>query len=294
MRDDGRSGMDGAALRAVVAGSGGDPRDVLCSAERTLRALQMIAESPRPLPPKAVAQRLEISLGTSYRVLHTLESEGFVVRLSHGCYGLAEKLASLSRAFQEGLDPVVVVRSVMSELAADVAEDVYLAVLRGGEVAVAEVVEGSRRLHIDGLGVGFSRVAHATAIGKVLLAFSPAETVDDFLDETRLAPYTRRTLVQRRHIKQNLASVRDLGVGSDLEELLDGCCCVAAPVRDRQGDVVGSIGISVPAPRWRAERTELTRRCQEAAVRASRQLGHRDAASRPSDPMTAPNPPPHA
>jgi DNA-binding IclR family transcriptional regulator len=277
-----RSGIDGAALRAAVVGPETDARDVLLSAERTLHALELIARAPGPLPAKAVAQALGISLGTSYRVLHTLEGEGYVVRLSHGCYGLADKLPSLSRAFRERLDPLPTIRSVMEDLAAAVEEDVYLAVLRGGEIAVAEVVERSRELHIDGLGVGFSRVAHASAIGKVLLAFSAPETMDDYLDERRLDSYTRRTLVQRRHIKRNLATVRESGVGCDLEELLDGCCCVAAPVLDAGGRVVGAIGLSAPARRWGDQRPELTRLCTDAAARASHDLGHREAAAPPA------------
>jgi DNA-binding IclR family transcriptional regulator len=261
--------MRGAALRAAVLAPEPEPRDLLISVERALDVLETIASSPRPIPAKAVAQRLGISLGTSYRALHTLEHGGYVVRLGHGCFGLGGKVTSLARLFQEGLDLVQTLRPTLEHLAAEAAEDAYLAVFRGGEIAVAEVVEGSRELHVGGLEVGFSRVAHASALGKVLLAACPDDTIDDYLGQQDLRALTSRTLVQRRHIKSNLQTVRETGVGHDLEELAIGCCCAAAPVRDARGTVVGSIGFSAPTDRWRREEARLTRLCVSAAAQAS-------------------------
>ena len=59
-------------------------------------------------------------------------------------------------------------------------------------------------------------------------------------------PYTRRTLVQRRHIKRHLRVVRERGIGKDLEELAEGCCCVAVPVLGARGEVLGAIGSPRP------------------------------------------------
>jgi len=264
--------MRGAALRAAVLAPEPGPRDLLLSVERALDVLETMAGSPRPIPAKAVAQQLGISLGTSYRVLHTLEHAGYVVRLGHGCFGFGGKVTALSRRFQDGLDVVRTVRPALERLAAEAEEDTYLALLRGGEIAVAEVVEGSRALHVGGLEVGFSRVAHASALGKVLLAACPDDTVDDYLGQQHLRALTPRTLVRRRDIKDDLHTVRETGVGYDLEELAVGCCCVAAPVRDPRGAVVGSVGLSVPADRWRREEARITRLCVSAAAQASRSL----------------------
>jgi DNA-binding IclR family transcriptional regulator len=271
--EEARAGMRGSALRAAVLATESEPRDLLSSVERALDVLETIACSARPIPAKAVAQRLGISLGTSYRVLHTLEHGGYVVRLGHGCFGLGGKITSLSRRFQENLDLVRTLRPTLEHLAAEAEEDAYLALLRGGEIAVAEVVEGSSTLHVGGLEVGFSRVAHASALGKVLLAACPDDTIDDYLGQQHLRALTPRTLVQLRHIKSDLHTVRETGVGHDLEELSDGCCCVAAPVHDARGAVVGSVGLSAPTARWRREEARLTRLCVSAAAHASKSLG---------------------
>ena len=287
-------GIEGAALRATVAGHDQEPRGFLTSAERALRALELIAAAPGPLPAKALAQQLGTSLGTSYRVLHTLEHEGYAVRLGHGCYGLGPKLSELCESFQARLDPAGVARPMVAALADSVEEDGYLAVMRGGEVAVTEVVRASRRLHLDEPGVGFARVAHATAVGKVLLAACPSDTTDDYLGARHLVACTPHTLVDRRAIKRDLAETRERGYAIQLEELAVGCCCVAAPVLDAAGATVASIGLSVPVERFRAERREIIRRCRETAGRASRELGFTGAAGRPAGAVRARRPSPRA
>jgi DNA-binding IclR family transcriptional regulator len=266
--------MRGGALRAAIAGeAGAQPKDLLTSVSRALEVLETVASSPHPLPAKAVALELGISLGTSYHVLHTLEHAGYVVRLGHGRFGLGGKVPSLYRLFHEQFDLVPTLRPLLTEMAERAGEDAYLAVFRSGEVLIAEVVERSERLHLDGLGVGFSRVAHTTALGKVLLAATSEETLDDYLGERRLQPFTRRTLVQRRHIKRHLRAVQELGIGKDLEELADGCCCVAVPVLDARGAAVAAIALSTPPSRWRTDQAALTALCCEIGARASNALG---------------------
>jgi len=272
-RDARSGGIGGGALRdAIHNGQGSAPKDLLTSVGRALQVLETIAASPQPLPAKAVAQRLGISLGTSYHVLHTLEHAGYVVRLGQGRYGLGTKLPALYRGFHRQFDLIPPLRPLLTELADRAAEDVYMAVVRSGEIVVAEVVEGSQTLHFGDLGVGFSPVAHTTALGKVLLAAAPEATVDAYLHERRLRPFTRRTLVERRHIKRQLRAVEELGVAKDLEELAEGCCCVAVPVVDASGSAVAAIGLSAPADRWRGEQARFIQLCCEIGARASQTL----------------------
>jgi DNA-binding IclR family transcriptional regulator len=274
--------MGGGALRAELATQPvrPPPRDLLTSVARALEVLELVATAPGPLPAKAVASRLGISLGTAYHVLHTLEHGGYVVRLGQGCFGLGLKVCSLARLFTNGVDLLPAVRPALATLAEQAGEDAYLAVMRGGEIVVVDVVEGSATLHVGDLGVGFPEVAHTTALGKVLLADARDDDIDHYLDAHRLVRMTARTLVDRRHVKRHLGAVRELGVARDLEEFADGVCCVAFPVRGRGGATLASIGISVPAGRWRAEGERLTGLCAEAAEAGSTAL----SAARPPRP----------
>lgn len=264
-------GMGAGALREELGSQ--PPRDLLTSVARALEVLELVAGAREPLPVKVVASRLGISLGTAYHVMHTLEHGGYVVRLGRGQFGLGGKVSELSRLFVEGVELLPVVRPHLEELADIAAEDTYLAVMRGGEIVVAEVIEGATSLHCGDLGVGFSRVAHSTALGKMLLAAMPEEDVDHYLFERRLSRLTARTLVERRHVKRHLRAVRELGLARDLEEFADGVCCVAFPIFGAAGTTEASIGMSVPTRRWRMEQEQLTRLCAAAALRTSAELG---------------------
>jgi len=259
--------MGGGALRDELASQTPKPppRDLLTSVARAFEVLELVAAAPEPLPVKAVASRLGISLGTVYHVMHTLEHGGYVVRLGQGRFGLGTKVSALTRSFTDRLGLLPAMRPHLEELSERAREDAYLAVMRGGEIIVADVVEGSPSLHVGDLGIGFSAVAHATALGKVLLAAASDEDVDHYLGERRLTRLTAHTLVERRHVKRHLRVVRELGVARDLEEFADGVCCVAFPVSDPSGAAVASIGISVPTPRWRTQHERLSALCEQAA-----------------------------
>ena len=252
--DRGRQGRD--ARRRVAGGGprrGAGPEGPPSLRRARPRRARGDRRLPRPIPAKAVAQQLGISLGTSYRVLHTLEHAGYVVRLGHGCFGFGGKATSLSRAFQESLDVVGTLRPALKRLAAEAEEDTYLALFRGGEIAVAEVIEGSNALHIGGPR---GRVQpRGPRVGARQGAPRRMPRRGDRRLPRAAAPraLTRATLVRRRDIKDDLHAVRETGVGHDLEELAEGCCCVAAPVRDARGAVVGSVGLSTPTDRWREE-----------------------------------------
>ena len=267
--------MGGGALRDELASQAPKPppRDLLTSVARAFEVLEVVAAAPEPLPVKAVASRLGISLGTAYHVMHTLEHSGYVVRLGQGRFGLGTKVSALTRSFTDRVGPLPVMRPHLEELAERAGEDAYLAVMRGGEIIVADIVEGSTSLHVGDLGIGFSAVAHATALGKILLAASSDEQVEHYLGERRLTRLTAHTLVERRHVKRHLRVVRELGVARDLEEFADGVCCVAFPVSDPSGTAVASIGISIPTPRWRSQHEHLSSLCEQAARAGSAALG---------------------
>ncbi len=213
-------------------------------------------------------------------MLHTLEGEGYVVRLAHGCYGLGPKLSALFRLFQERFDVARVARPLMADLADELGEDTFLAVLRSGEVAVVEIVRGSRRLHLPEPGVGFIRVAHVTAIGKVLLAAQPPDEIDDYLRSRPLDACTSRTLVERREIADDLARVERPRVRPRPRGAVGGLLLRGRPRArplGRDGRVAGPVRPARALPRRaRADRAALPadrRRRRPRARLRRRRLG---------------------
>ncbi len=112
---------------------------------------------------------------------------------------------------------------------------------------------------------------HCTAAGKVFLAFGAAE-----LPGGELERVTEATITDRARLARELEAVRDQGYATIVDELEHGLSAVAAPVRDRGGDVVAAMTASGPSLRLAPQRLRLLGRVTlEQAHALSTRLGHR-------------------
>jgi DNA-binding IclR family transcriptional regulator len=124
------------------------------------------------------------------------------------------------------------------------------------------------------LEVGTLMPAHATALGKALLAhhrYIAAELGDD-----ALVGYTAATVTDVSRFRQELETVAQRGWASEIGELFHGSASIAAPIEDRRQVTVGSIGIAGPIERLCDDgrpRPELVDYVMEAARAVSRELG---------------------
>jgi DNA-binding IclR family transcriptional regulator len=122
--------------------------------------------------------------------------------------------------------------------------------------------------------VGTLLPAHATAMGKVLLAHHPYLAVE--LSKRELVRFTIATITDPRVLTAELERVREQGWASEMEELVQGEASCAAPIRDRLGAAVGAIAISGPIERLREGsqmRSDLVSYVREGARTISRDLG---------------------
>lgn len=134
-------------------------------------------------------------------------------------------------------------------------ETVHLGVLDGGDVVYLEKIAG----HHSGTTptrIGGRMPAPYTGIGKVLLAYLEAETVDAAVRAAG-PPRTPTSIASRDVLEQQLAAVRERGVAFDREESQPGLVCVAAPVFDRTGSVVAGLSVAGPAGRFMPARFEV-------------------------------------
>jgi DNA-binding IclR family transcriptional regulator len=124
------------------------------------------------------------------------------------------------------------------------------------------------------LDVGSLLPAHATALGKVLLADHPYVAAE--LIKAEMVAYTDATITDPQRLERELARVRSQGWGADIGELAPGQVSYAAPIIDRQGVTVGAMGIFGPPERLlaaRQPRGDLLAHVREAARAVSRELG---------------------
>jgi GntR family transcriptional repressor for pyruvate dehydrogenase complex len=152
-------------------------------------------------------------------------------------------------------------------------ETSQVAVLEGLEAVYVARVDGTHSLRLIS-EVGRRLPASCTAIGKALLSGLSDEELLARVDDTPLPRLTDKSITDLGRLREQLADVRTTGVAFDDCESNEGVRCVAAPVRDAQGQVVAAISISVPTVRWTpGQEARLTALVIEAAGRMSEALG---------------------
>jgi DNA-binding IclR family transcriptional regulator len=141
---------------------------------------------------------------------------------------------------------------------------VQLGVLDGSQVLVVEKITGHRPMPMLSQ-VGGTIPAHCSALGRAILAYSDAATIDAVLDAGLLAR-TPRTITTVVALQRELAAIPDRGWAVDREEGNIGVSCVAAPIFGPQGVVVAALSVTGPSSLVRADRAGPAVRLAAAAA----------------------------
>ncbi|GHF83653.1 DNA-binding IclR family transcriptional regulator [Amycolatopsis bartoniae] len=244
------------------------------SIERAAAILRLLARGSGRLGLADIAAGLGLAKGTAHGLLRTLQGVGFVHQDPvSGKYSLGDALSHLGPGYLDANDLRSRASNWADALAARSGEAVRLGVPGEGSVLVVHHVFRPDDTQ-QSLDVGSSQPLHATALGKVLLAFDAdlARTVLSGAPE----PYTRRTLTAGPALAAALARIREADWAAEVEEFVPGEAGVAAPVRSFGGLVVGAIGITGAVDRLcdtrGRPRPVLVRSVLDAALAVSRDL----------------------
>ncbi len=226
---------------------------------------------------------LAVELGqnkaTLFRVLHTLEGAGFLAKDATGRHvpGLALHALGNAAVRQEqlrwqSLPPI-------QALAEETGETVHVGILHEGEVVTVQVVEGTHAVRMHSR-VGKRSPAHASALGKLLMAYLPDAEVEAIIARHGLPAFTPATITTPEALRDALHRIRHQGWAPDEEEIEPGLRCLAAPITDQSGRPSAALGISAPASRMdAARRAAVLPRVRAAALQVSRMLGSPTAAA---------------
>jgi IclR family transcriptional regulator, KDG regulon repressor len=244
--------------------------------ERALRLLLALARSPDALTLAELSGAIGVSRSTVYSLLATLQDYGFVEKdPRHKTYRLGIASIELGSAYLSKVDLVQSFDEVAKRLVARCSETVKLAVLDGRDVVYLGRQQGLHSVQLVAR-VGSRMPAHATAVGKVLLAALDDGEIAQLYAGQQLRALAPNTAGDLPTLLDRVAQARAAGVAFDDAESNPGAYCVAAPVRDHSDRVVAAMSIGIPRDRYSAERMgELAELVQEHALALSRQIGWR-------------------
>lgn len=211
--------------------------------ERAIAVLDVLGDAGE-LGTNELARRTGMNASTASRVVATLAAGGLVEHVpASGRYRLGIRLLALGNAVLARLDLRDVARPHLRALADETGETATLSAPGEGQAVTVDFVQGPSSVQ-SVARLGRPSVAHATATGKVLLAFGAVD-----LPRARLEAHTSRTITSRAELEREVAHVRERGYAQAVGEREEGLNAVAAPVLDARGELVAIAGVQGPS--WR-------------------------------------------
>lgn len=206
--------------------------------------LRLLARRSAPLGVGEIATSLGLAKGTAHGILRTLHEVGFVEQENaNGKYRLGATLLHLGASYLDVNELRSRAMNWADALAGRSGEAVHIATpAEGGVLVVHHVFRPDDT--VQSLEIGTVLPAHATALGKVLLAHDKGLVLS--LRQAEPTAFTRRTLTGTRELDRELAGIRESGWAAEVEEFAPGQAAIAAPVRSPGGLVVGAVGVSGP------------------------------------------------
>ncbi|ASY27956.1 IclR family transcriptional regulator [Candidatus Planktophila limnetica] len=211
--------------------------------DRATALLSDVLQSQTPPLLGSLARAHDIPKSTTSRILGALERAGLVQRDRNGAFLAGQVLTSFAR--EQNQDSVLVtrMRAVLESLSEQTGETANLAVPGNGFINLLDQVDGQYLLGATNW-IGKQVPYHASALGKVLLAYSAVT-----ISAGRLERLTDKTITSRTRLLEELEEVRRRGFAIISDELEVGLVAVAAPIREQDGRVVGAISVSGPSTR---------------------------------------------
>jgi DNA-binding IclR family transcriptional regulator len=244
------------------------------SIERAAAILRLLSGRTRRMGVVELAGQLELPKATVHGILRTLRDVAFVEQdPESGKYQLGAALLHMGSSYLDGNELRTRALNWADALASRSQESVRIGTLHEGRVLIVHHVFRPDDSH-QALEVGALLPAHATAIGKALLAES--EYVVAELAASGFPSFTSATVTDPEQLRTQLKEIHDRGWAADFEELVDGEVSYAAVIKDRRGLAVGAIGISGPVERLCRDavpKPDLVSYVREAARAVSRDLG---------------------
>ena len=218
--------------------------------EKVVRVVDALKEDPNGLPLQQIVERTGYVKSSVHRILLSLKKLGYIEQeTAGGSYRLGFQFLVLARTLAARTEMVKSARPYLHEIVEKFGESAYLAILRSGRGVFVEVEEPERDLRVA--APLFAEVHfHATAAGKAMAAFLPAENRNALLQNLQSVALTSRTRTGSPEVARDWERVRCEGYAINDEETIPGAVFLAAPVFDSRAQVCGSISIGMPKARY--------------------------------------------
>jgi DNA-binding IclR family transcriptional regulator len=216
---------------------------------RMMSLLEVLATMPEPVSLKILAKSSGLHPSTAHRILAAMTSAAIVERHEAGTYALGIRLLELGNIVKSRISIRQVALPYMQQLHEAVGEAVNLGIRHEDEIIYLERTSSGRSLVRVVYLVGGRAPLHLTSVGKLFLAADGAAEVRAYARRTGLPGKTPHSLTHLDALEKDLDRIRRHECAYDNEEAEIGLRCIAAPIRDDEGQLVAGISVSAPSDR---------------------------------------------
>jgi DNA-binding IclR family transcriptional regulator len=245
--------------------------------ERAFRLLRHIAAGDSVANMSVSARALGISRTTLMRLIATLEAEQMIERRADGSgYSLGLGLVGLAGQALYASDLVQVGDPVIAGLAQQLGLSTHIGVLDGSDVLY--VARRTPNAHlVSNVRIGSRLPAHATTMGRIMLAHLPVSEIEDLYRNTPLKRITEKTPVTLQALLVQCAIDRTAGLAWSDSHYEAGIASTAAVLFDRLGHMIGALNVTGPTSSFAthaSRHAEIGDAVRAAASTISSRLGY--------------------
>lgn len=253
-------------------------RSRLSSVAMAMRLLKAFSDGEAEIGVSALAARLGLAKSTVHRLASTLVAESMLEQNPEtGRYRLGIALFGLGALVRRRMNLSTEAKPFLFDLRERTNETVLLGIPTESDIMYVYNLESAQAIRMRS-DIGVRRPAYCTAVGRAIFAFQQPEIVERVL-AAPMPARTPRTITGPEALRAALAEVRRLGYAVEDEESEAGMRCIAAPVRDASGEVVGAVGVAGPVQRLSMERlTAIAAPLIETTEAISARLGYQPGA----------------
>lgn len=213
--------------------------------ERTFSILQLIANSENGITLQEIADRIGMAKSSAFVIVHSLLELNYIQSAENNDkkYRLGIESFKLGSKYLDDMSLIKQCALHLPALAERNVKNAFVAVLNGCDVVyLYKYAAQNARLAV--CAIGATKPAHATSLGKAILAFLPEEKQRAVIDQIRFQPYTPNTIVTKEALWEELRKTARRGYATERGELSDLTSCYGAPIFDYTGNVVAAISLA--------------------------------------------------
>jgi IclR family acetate operon transcriptional repressor len=244
------------------------------AALRVLDLLECFERERRPLTLQEVATIVGVPVSSTFRLLVTLESRGFVEQNANGTYWLTSRLYNIGRVAVLENPLRQVTAPYLEKLHRRFDERIILGALARDRIVYVDTITPSHFSRLSAV-IGGTCYIHSSSLGKAIAAYLSEAEVRDMVSQAGLPRLTRNTKTSMEELWEELRLTRERGYASNAGEMEESLHAFSVPLFNANKRPVGSLCVSGPAENMvRKDHELIIRALLEAGWQISKRLGY--------------------